>query len=300
MELKFNLQTMKYLTALIVLLYMTPACAQKVKRYAPELFPPEVSGAVCGFSHNGRLIYFVREDTLSDKLFIYQAERKGNKWTNEQLLPFSGQHSDMGGRLSPNGNKFYFTSDRPGGSSRQKDEWNIWVATKENESWSTPTPLMEVNSKGSECCPLPMKDGTIIFSGDRGKTQEWAMFQWDGQVETPIEALTYRSGWQWPSTYVEKEKLLLFNSMKRPDTKGRDDIYVSFYKNNGWTTPINLGEPVNTAVYEDGAILSTDGKYLIFNQHETGATPSQVKYVRWGPVLKKLRKTQSNIYSLNR
>jgi len=263
--------------------------SSEVKPFAPELFLPELSGAVCGFSRDGNTIYFVREDTVADKLFIYEAHRKGKKWVDIKLLSFSGLHNDLGGRLTPNGEIFYFTSDRPGGTARQGDQWNIWVSNFVNGNWSEAQPLAAVNNKGNECCPVPLAEGSLIFSSDRGKLQEWWIYSWDGSTENLLHNLTDTAAWQWPSTYVDSEQLMLMNSMKRKDSMGKDDVYVSFYRNNQWTTPINVGTPINTSQYEDGAILSPDKKYLIFNRHETGATPSQVMYTPWTPIIKRLK-----------
>ncbi|MGE0587182.1 MAG: TolB family protein [Cyclobacteriaceae bacterium] len=287
---------MRLLFIAILFVTATPSWAQsKITYYAPELFSKETSGAVCGFSKDGSKIYFVREDTIKDKLFIYSAEQVKNKWSNEQLLSFSGEHNDMGGRLSPDGNSFYFTSDRPGGSAKEGDEWNIWVSHRDGETWSQAEPLREINDKGSECCPVPMANGHLMFSSDRGKDLQWAIFDWDGEQDTLVTNLSETIAWQWPSVFIPGENLLLFNSMKRPDTNGKDDIYISFLKNGEWTTPQNIGAPVNTEVYEDGAILSPDKKLLIFNQHTTGATPSQVMCVEWKPILKKLKSAANSI-----
>lgn len=274
----------------------TAAYAQQatVNFYAPELFPPSVSGAVCGFSPGGNTIYFVREDTLADKFFIYYANKKGDKWADEKLISFSGQYNDMGGRLSPDGKTFYFTSDRPDGANDKNDQWNIWASQFANGNWSEATPLTAINDKGSECCAMPVDD-KIIFSSDRGQQQQWWIYSWNGNNDTAIAALTEATAWQWPLFYVASQKLMLLNSMKRKDTKGMDDVYVSFYRNNNWTSPVNIGQPVNTAVYEDGAILSPDEKYLLFNRHETGSTPSRVMYAEWKPILKEVKQKKSSI-----
>lgn len=281
---------MRHFFTSILFLTVTQLCAQsKISYYAPELFSKETSGAVCGFSKDGSKIYFVREDTVKDELFIYSAKRVKNKWSNEQLLSFSGEHNDMGGRLSPDGNSFYFTSDRPGGSAKEGDEWNIWVSHRAGDTWSAAEPIRAINDKGNECCPVPMENGHLMFSSDRGKDLQWAIFDWDGVQDKLINNLSETTAWQWPSMFVPGENILLFNSMKRADTKGKDDIYISFLKNGKWTSPLNIGTPVNTEVYEDGAILSPDKKLLIFNQHTTGATPSQVMCVEWKPIFERLK-----------
>jgi hypothetical protein len=268
-----------HLVAALVLALGT-AEAQTVRPYAPELFPENLSGAVCGFSADGSTIYFVREQPQTQLLWIYEAKRNGDRWTNENILPFSGVYSDLGGRFSPDGKVFYFTSNRPGGSINPDDSWNIWQVNKTGTGWADPIPLKEINNKGLECCPVPLSNGKLLFSGTRNKS-EWQMLIAEGSVESIAGEATVAAAWQWPSYEDATTGLLLFNSMKRPDTKGMDDIYVSKFENGNWGVAKNLGEPINTKAYEDGAILTPDRKLIIFCRHDTHETPSRVMCVEW-------------------
>jgi Tol biopolymer transport system component len=261
--------------------------AQEVKPYAPELFPVGISGGVCGFSPNAKIIYFVKSDSISKKNFIYQAKWKKGKWRNPELLHFSGTNNDYGGRLSQDGKTFYFTSDRPSGSTREDDNWNIWVSKLENGKWSIPKPLSVINNKSDECCPTPLPDGSLLFSGNRAS--DWAIQKLQAHEESVEAALTDPKGWQWPSFYDEKTKTLFLSSMRQPDVvTGMDDIYVSYVLNGNWTKPKNIGPPVNSKAYEDGPILTRDGKWLIFNRHETPDSPSQVLVVSWDEIKKSI------------
>ena len=198
-------------------------------------------------------------------------------------MPFSGKHNDYGGRLTPDGITFYFASDRPGASDNNNDAWNIWKVVKSPSGWNEPVPLRDVSNKGDECCPVPLIDDAILFSGTRGKS-EWQIHLADTS-STLQEKLNVASAWQWPSYYDKESSTLFFNSMKRADSRGMDDIYVAKLKNEEWQAIRNLGEIVNTAAYEDGAILSPDRKLLIFCRHDTGITPSRVLCVKVEDVL---------------
>ncbi len=285
---------MKKITILIAIAMATQiAIAQQPFLYAPELFNPKVSAGVCGFSEDGKTIYYVQEDTLQEKLFLYYAVRKNNQWVNPQLMPFSGNYNDLGGRLSKDGKEYYFTSDRPGGSSNPDDVWNIWHSTQSNGEWIDPKPLLELNNKGNECCPLPAYDdkNALIFSADREKATSWWISRLNLSTgeELFMDSLNGDRLIQWPSFFVDSNTLLL-NSMRRTDSFGMDDIYISFKKNGVWSKPLNVGVPINSKVYEDGAILTPDKKHLIFLRHDTHETPSRVMAVEWEPVIKKLRR----------
>jgi Tol biopolymer transport system component len=271
---------MKNIFAFTLLLFASTITAQTVRLYAPELFSENLSGAVCGFSTDGNTIYFVREQSGTQKIWMYEAKKSLGKWGNEQVLPFSGIHSDLGGRFNADKTVFYFTSDRPDGSDKADDHWNIWKVNKTVSGWDEPVPLKSINSKGMECCPVPLSNGNLLFSGTRGKDQ-WQLLISDGKDEVMAGDATITTAWQWPS-YESEGEFLLFNSMKRGDTKGMDDIYIATWENGKWGAAKNIGEPINTKVYEDGAILSPDGNLLIFCRHDTGETPSRVMCVEWG------------------
>ena len=283
---------MKQILTILILFLSVSISAQEIKPtpYAPELFSPAISGAVCGFSRDGKIIYFVKEDTVVKKLFLFQAKKKKDKWEDVQLLPFSGKYNDLGGRLDQTSGIFYFTSDRPGGSTLTNDTWNIWQTKLENNEWSEPKPLNEINNKGMECCPVPLASGAMLFSADRNKSTSWWISEWVNGSETYVDSLNKEKTWQWPSSLDKKGKLLFLNSMMRVDTRGMDDIYVSFRRNKSWSTPVNIGNTVNSKAYEDGAILSPDEKWLIFCRHETSTTPSQVLCAPWLPLRKGLEK----------
>ena len=52
-----------------------------------------------------------------------------------------------------------------------------------------------------------------------------------------------------------------------PEGFGEDDLYLSRRTADGWSTPQNLGAPLNTNAYEYGPALSADGRYLYFTSH---------------------------------
>nr|MBK9652716.1 OmpA family protein [Bacteroidota bacterium] len=59
-------------------------------------------------------------------------------------------------------------------------------------------------------------------------------------------------------------KILFFTACDRPDGKGRCDIYFARKTLNSWSTPRNIGEPINTSAWETQPSFSADGKSLYF------------------------------------
>lgn len=65
-------------------------------------------------------------------------------------------------------------------------------------------------------------------------------------------------------------KKLFFTGCNREDGLGRCDIYFSEFKNNSWTTPKNLGTPINTDAWEAQPRLSPSGTTLFFSSTRAG------------------------------
>jgi hypothetical protein len=287
---------MKCLVTLLFCLFLfVEAPAQEAPRaYAPELFAGFKSGAVCGFSPDGATIYFVREDTVTKRLTLYEARRLNALWVDTQKLPFSGTYNDQGARLTPDGKRMYFTSDRPGGSNRPQDVWNIWYADRTSTGWSAAAPLSAINNGGDECCALPWKN-KLLFSADRGPHERWQVKAWQAEtaIERAADSLNLPTTWQWPSYLSANGSLLLLNSMGRGNRSLQDDIFVASVMGNRFGQPVRLPYPVNTNAYEDGAVLSPDERWLIFCRHERPDSPVDVLCVPWQPIAGALRPARS-------
>lgn len=65
-------------------------------------------------------------------------------------------------------------------------------------------------------------------------------------------------------------KYLFFTGCNRPNGMGSCDIYVSKRENGEWTTPHNLGAPINTKGWEAQPAISSDGRTLYFVSNRPG------------------------------
>ena len=65
-------------------------------------------------------------------------------------------------------------------------------------------------------------------------------------------------------------RLLFFTACRRTDGSGSCDIYMSVKKNGVWSSPVNLGAPVNSGSWETQPSVSADGKTLYFTSNRKG------------------------------
>lgn len=73
---------------------------------------------------------------------------------------------------------------------------------------------------------------------------------------------------------------VLVISMKRSDSKGMKDLYVSFYvRNNVWSAPMHMGSVLNTSQQESSPHISPDKRFLYFSSNRPGGVGGQDLYV---------------------
>jgi len=118
---------------------------------------------------DGRTIAFTKNNFVDGtrqvpgsgmELSIYFAQINPNgSWGDIRPFPFNGTGFSTGYPcFSPDGNRLFFASDRPGGSGG----YDIYVSNKIGNSWSPPENLGPIiNSSGDEITPY--FDGTSLF-----------------------------------------------------------------------------------------------------------------------------------------
>ncbi len=75
-------------------------------------------------------------------------------------------------------------------------------------------------------------------------------------------------------TLTADGQTLYFTACNRRDGKGMCDIYQSRWEQGKWTTPLNLGAPVNSRYSEKHPTISADGRRLFFTSDRPGGKGS--------------------------
>ena len=259
-----------------------PYLGQKPPGQTPKVFAPGIISH--GFhehnltiSPNGDEMFFTTSSGDHKHYAIIHVQRKNNIWAKPEIASFSGNHSDMGPRFSPDGKKVYFCSKRPvPGSMEENSNYDLWVIDKHGESLSEPVHLgSPINTDKNEAFPSIAVNGTIYYHYWEEKGSESDIYfsrfkngkyQRPQRLEFGISTEQYEGG----PFIAPDESYLLFQAI-RPDSYHKNtNIYIS-YKNhdNTWNKPVNLGEAVNSSGYPISPMVSPDGKYLFFATNST-------------------------------
>lgn len=126
-----------------------------------------------------------------------------------------------------------------------------------------------INTKEQEYLPVVTADEKIlIFTRQANRNEDfYKSSQTDSSwsVSEPlsknINTTIYNEGAQCISP---DGMYMFFTGCNRPDGLGRCDIYLSKREGKNWSTPFNIGGPVNTPGWESQPSLTADGKTLYF------------------------------------
>ncbi len=185
------------------------------------------------------------------------------KWSEAKMLGETINQPDKNNSpiaLSNDGQRMLLYRGDPDG--------NIYESVLNGEEWSEPVKLPEpINSKKHESTASISPDGRIIYfvsnrKGGQGKLDIWLcqqdnMGNWGNAenlgstVNTPDDE---------EGVFIHPDgKTLYFSSMGH-NTSGGFDIFKSIFENGYWSSPVNLGNSINTPDDDLFFTLTADGK----------------------------------------
>ena len=187
--------------------------------------------------------------------------------------------ADRGARLSTDGLKLYFDSERPGGYGVS----DIWLTTRETEDddWLPPVNLgPNVNSMYHEMDVNISADGlSLYFASNRpggyGDYDIWVSTR-NTTSDPWSEAVNLGSSVCTPSRElgpsISSDDLSLYFQSDRPDGLGGRDLWVTVRAKTSdpWGPAVNLGPTVNTSSADKCPGITTDGLTLIFSSDRPG------------------------------
>jgi outer membrane protein OmpA-like peptidoglycan-associated protein/tetratricopeptide (TPR) repeat protein len=209
------------------------------------------------------------ENVFDDMLYyedIFIARKSSDSWdiAVNPGAPINGPYHDSNLAINADGTELYLYKSQNGG--------DIFVSYRQgSDAWTEPEPLNEnINSTYSENSVSISPDGsTLFFSSDRPLTEEktdldiyyaqkdrrgrWGRAKNLGQViNTPFDE---------DGPFIDYDGKTLYFSSKGHKGMGGYDIYKSVYDSTTqeWSTPINLGYPMNTPDNDVYFVSTPDG-----------------------------------------
>jgi outer membrane protein OmpA-like peptidoglycan-associated protein len=218
-----------------------------------------------------------------EDFYISYRDEEGN-WSNAVNAgkPLNTSGNEGAHTLGAGGQYMYFTAcDRPGGLGR----CDIYFSAFDGERWSEPFNLGEpVNTAYWETQPSISADGKSLYfvsskPGGFGGSDIWVSEMGaDGKWGEPVNAgdVINTAGDETTPFIHFDGKTLYFSSNGRPNLGGYD-IYMSrLQKDDTWSTPENLGFPVNTHNDEVGLVIESNGYRAYFSSTRNEANKKDI------------------------
>ena len=191
--------------------------------------------------------------------------------------------SETGPSLSVDGHLLFFTSTRLGGPGGQ----DIYLSHRGNPNtdlgWEPPVALgPDVNTAANEAGAEYLQnaeDGAANFYFNRapvGGTADLynAPLTRQGETRGPAVLIAELSDPiatdQGPSLRTDGREVFFFST--RSGTTGGADLWTATRRSvhDPWSTPVNLGTPINSPAADQQPGLSTDGRTLLFASSRSG------------------------------
>lgn len=219
----------------------------------PEIFVPKKSTAQDWVLGN--------PDSLGMQEFYF--EYRGNNPFEPLMVVYRQEESYY------SVNKYSF-SHNPSDSNILYSRWNYiertdygWSKIKslgsmfDREDWGIM--VMSVSSKG-----------TIVFDDYKSNDVIRMSRIIDGRREEPKLLGKHINTGKWTAhPFIAPDESFLIWGSERDDGYGMSDNYISFRQQDGsWGPAINMGNKINSKLVENGARLTSDGKYLLFGRSE--------------------------------
>lgn len=172
--------------------------------------------------------------------------------------------------ISKNQDEVYFTIQSP-----DEQVSKIAFVIKRENKWSNPE-LVSFTSNHRDIEPFLSDDGLRLYFASNRPLHDSISKSKDYDIWY-VERKNQKSKWSKPinlglpvnSEYDEFYPSVatngnLYFTSENPKSIGKDDIYVSYWKNNQYSEPENLSKNINSIGYEFNAFVSPDEKFILF------------------------------------
>ncbi|MBN2089101.1 PD40 domain-containing protein [candidate division KSB1 bacterium] len=268
-----------------------PYFSQKLPGIIPEIFAPGIISTGLytrdiTISKDGGEIYFCVSDRGVSAIFV--STLTANGWTEPVIAPFSGKgFRDFEPHISPDGQKFFFLSNRPPHDKPPRTDWyyqNIWMMTKLQTGWSEPQLVPEpVSTDENEFFPSVTYNNTLYFtrSTKNGNARLYRSKFENGHYSEP-EILPFNipeKGSLFNAFISPQEDFLITCALNIDSANIDQDYYISYrMKNGAWSELIRFGPEINTpGDNANSAYFSPDGKYLFFSSSRKAPSAIEMK-----------------------
>lgn len=194
----------------------------------------------------------------------------------DPLEKVNSPYDEQNAVVSPDGKTLYLTiAKHPQNVGGKKDLGDIWISVLEGDTWSAPLHGGAIlNNSSFNAVAGTSKDGNELYllshykaNGSSPSTQGISVSRrtrigWSVPQNITIPYFLNRSATM--DGFWQEGQSVIILSADSYNTKGAEDLYVSFNREGIWSELVNLGNVINTPLQETSPSLNADGTKLYF------------------------------------
>jgi hypothetical protein len=251
------------------------------QKFAPGFISTDNETSHClVFSPDGNHMVYTWADSVWSHWGIMYSRRVKDQWLKPSLLKFEGSDKvPFNPSFSNDSKSIIFTM-----VSTKWPDTDLYTITLTDSGYSAIPKRLDtpINTSGLEFGYFMDKDGSIYFTGKRkefvgGLFDVYVCRKENGNyVIRNLKKLNSELDDAAPfispdGTYMIYEQMVNETGMVYNDSTARIiriELFVSFRdKKNNWSTPINLGDEINSDKFKTyRPVISPDGKFLFYSQ----------------------------------
>lgn len=220
------------------------------------------------------LVYTKRSQGQED--LFYSIKDSSGIWSAGQPLEINTPDNEGAQTISADGKLIVFTAcNRKDGSGG----CDLYFTERINQKWSAPKNMGKpINTSSWESQPSLSANGTALYfasnrPGGQGGSDIWVTYrQKDQSWSNPIPLdTTINTSSDDQSPFIHADNKTLYFMSKGHRGMGEFDLFMAKKNIDGtWSTPINLGYPINTPANEGALVISLDAKTAFFDSDKDG------------------------------
>jgi Tol biopolymer transport system component len=270
---------MKLLTLLVLICIFQQSSAQSSIQFiaadTPQVFAPGIvsdgfANRDITISPDGNDLFYTIQWYFGIYSVILHAQKKNGQWSAPDTAWFSGRFNDLEPAFSPDGNRLFFTSNRPLNiSSDSAKDYDIWYLQKNGSHWDGPfNPGAPVNTDKDEFYPSLTKTGSLYFTRNNEEAGDDIFISElkNGKYSQPqpLPESVNSKGDDFNAFIDPDEKYIIFSSFKRKDDLGRGDLYFALRKEGVWQPSVHFEHGINSTTLDYSPFVSPDHRYFFF------------------------------------
>lgn len=212
---------------------------------------------------------------------IYISYNTNGSWSEPQVVPIAHDYNVGTAGMSADGQKMLIFM---GGAT---DPGGVYQITKTGDGWSKPsllTPTINTPKYLESTASITPDGKTIYFASDRlggqggldiYKTTLQPNNTWSAPVNLGPEINTKANE---DAPFIHPDQKTLFFTSDGHNSMGGRDIFMTKLIGDKWTSPENLGYPINTTANDNYFTLIADGTRAYFSSDRKGGQGGQDIY----------------------